>query len=72
MRFMANKDFIYQRIRIFAGKDFDPTVDDQVEEILRSKFNIHLPQRSSVNASLASTKCEHEIIGLILQYRTMG
>jgi len=72
MLFMANKDFIYQRIRIYAGKEFDPTVDEQVEEVLRSKFNIHLPQRTSINESLASATSDHEIIGLILQYRTMG
>jgi len=69
---MANKDFIYQRIRIYAGKEFDPTVDKQVEEVLRSKFNIHLPQRTSINESLVSATSDHEIIGLILQYRTMG
>ena len=72
MLFMANKDFIYQRICIYAGKEFDPTVDEQVVEVLRSKFNIHLPQRASINESLASTTSDHEIIGLILQYRTMG
>ena len=69
---MANKDFIYQRIRIYAGKEFDPTVDEQVEEVLRFKFNIHLPQRTSIDESLASAISDHEIINLILQYRTMG
>lgn len=69
---MATKDFIYQRICIYVGKEFDPTVDEQVGEILRSKFNIHLPQRTSINESLASATSDHEIIGLILQYRTMG
>ncbi len=69
---MANKDFIYQRIRIYAGKEFDPTVDEQVEEVLRSKFNIHLPQRASLNDSLSSSISDHEIIELILQYRSMG
>jgi len=72
MILMANKEFIYQRIRIYVGKDFDPAVDGQVENILRSKFNIHLPQRTSLNDSLASTKSDHEIVGLILQYRTAG
>jgi DNA polymerase I-like protein with 3'-5' exonuclease and polymerase domains len=70
MLLMENKDFIYQRIRIYAGKDFDPAVDGQVEDILRSKFNIHLPQRTSMNESLASTNSDHEILGLILKYRT--
>lgn len=69
---MANKDFIYQRISIFAGKEFDPAVDEQVEEVLRSKFNIHLPQRASLNDSLSSSTSDHEIIALILQYRSMG
>jgi len=35
---MANKDFIYQRISIYAGKEFDPTIDEQVEEVLRSQL----------------------------------
>jgi hypothetical protein len=70
MTLMANKEFIYQRIRVYVGKDFDPAIDGEVESILRSKFNIHLPQRTSLNDSLASTKSDHEIVGLILQYRT--
>jgi hypothetical protein len=69
---MANKDFIHQRICIYAGKEFDPTVDEHVAAVLRSKFNILLPQRASLNESLASVTSVHEIIGLILQYRTMG
>lgn len=72
MFFMANKDFIQQRIRIYAGEEFDPTVDEQVEEVLRYQFNIRLPQRTSMNESLASATSDHEIIGLILEYRTMG
>ena len=71
MLLMANKKFIYQRIHIYAGKEFDPTDDEQVEEVLRSKFNIYLPQRTSMNESLASAISDHEIIGLILQYRSM-
>jgi hypothetical protein len=69
---MANKDFIHQRICIYAGKEFDPTVDEYVVEVLHSKFNILLPQRASLNKSLASATSGHEIIGLILQYRTSG
>jgi DNA polymerase I-like protein with 3'-5' exonuclease and polymerase domains len=69
---MTNKDFILQRICVYAGKEFDPSVDRQVEAILRSKFNIHLPQRRSINESLASTISDHEIIDLLLQYRTAG
>jgi DNA polymerase I-like protein with 3'-5' exonuclease and polymerase domains len=66
---MSSKDFILQRICVFAGREFDPLVDKQVVEVLRSKFNIHLPQRASVNESLAAAKSDHEIINLILQYR---
>ncbi len=69
---MASKDFILQRIQIFAGKEIDPNVDKQVDEILKEKFEIMFPQRRSMNESLASTTSDHEIIGLILQYRTMG
>lgn len=69
---MANKEFIHQRICIFAGKEIDPSIDEQVEEILRSKFNVHLPQRTSLNQSLEATISDHEIIDLILQYRTSG
>lgn len=68
---MANKEFVRQRICIYTDKNFDPAIDEQVEEVLRSKFNIRLPQRTSINKSLASTTSDHEIIGLILQYRTM-
>lgn len=68
---MANKDFVLQRIQVYAGKEFDPAVDKQVTEVLRSRFNIRLPQRSSLDASLALATSDHEIIRLVLQYRTM-
>ncbi|WP_339616914.1 hypothetical protein [uncultured Gilvimarinus sp.] len=68
---MNNKDFIYQRIRIYSGKDFDPMNNEQVEAILRAKFNIFLPQRTSFDESLASTTSDHEILSLILQYRAI-
>ena len=60
-----------KRICIYAGRDIDPNSDEQVEDVLRSKFNIYLPQRKSMNESLASAKSDHEIIGLILKYRAM-
>ena len=66
-----NKEFLRKRICIFSGKDIDPDSDEQVENILRDKFNIYLPQRNSLNSSLNSTSSDHEIIGLILQYRTL-
>lgn len=69
---MVTKEFIHQRICIFSGKDFDPNIDEEVKEILSSKFNIRLPQRTSMNDSLASTRSDHEIIRLIYQYRTMN
>lgn len=65
-----NKDFILQRICIFSGKEIDPNSEEQVINILRDKFNIHLPQRRTLNESLTSSCSEHEIINLILQYRT--
>ena len=68
---MASKEFILQRICVYAGKDIDPYSDKQVEEVLRSKLNINLPQRPSMNESLASTISNHEIIDLIIKYRTM-
>lgn len=68
---MANKAFILQRICIYAGKEFDPNSDKQVEEILRNKFNILLPQRRSMNESLVAATSDHEIIGLIINYRDM-
>lgn len=67
---MSSKEFILQRLCIFAGREFDPLADKQVVDILRTKFNIHLPQRASVNESLAAAKSDHEIIKLLLQYRT--
>ena len=72
MPFMGNKEFTRQRICIYADKDIDPDVDAQVEEALRSKFNIHLPQRRSMNESLEAAISDHEIIELILKYRTMS
>lgn len=69
---MANKDFILQRIRIFAGMEIDPGVDEQVDELLKGKFDIMLPQRRSLNESLEASTSDHDIVALILKYRTMG
>jgi DNA polymerase I-like protein with 3'-5' exonuclease and polymerase domains len=66
---MSEKEFLLQRICIFAGKTIDPNSDQQVEEMLRNKFNIHLPQRRSFNESLGSTISDHEILDLLLKYR---
>jgi DNA polymerase I-like protein with 3'-5' exonuclease and polymerase domains len=69
---MSNKEFIHQRICNFAGKDFDPSIDEEVSQILRSELNIHLPQRTSMEESLKATISDHEIIDLILQYRSLA
>jgi DNA polymerase I-like protein with 3'-5' exonuclease and polymerase domains len=68
---MTNKEFISQRINVFAGKNIDPNVDKEVEDMLRSKFNIYLPQRPSMNESLTAVNHDHEILQLLIQYRTM-
>lgn len=67
---MVNKEFNLQRICNYAGRDFDPLVDAEVEEVLRSRLNIFLPQRRSLNESLESSASDHEIIALLLKYRT--
>ncbi len=69
---MDSKEFVHKRICIYAGKNIDPNSDEQVEDILRFKFNIHLPQRNSMDEALASATSDHEMIGLILKYRTMS
>lgn len=66
---MEDKAFILQRICNFAGQEFDPNSDEQVEDILRKKFNVFLPQRRSMNDSLVSCISDHEIIKLIKKYR---
>lgn len=66
----ASKDFILQRICIFAGEDINPNDDKQVQQVLRNRFDINLPQRRSLDESLASTASDHEIVDLILKYRT--
>jgi len=66
------KDFLLKRICIYAGQEIDPDSDAQVADMLRRKFDIQLPQRRSMNESLLATTSDHEIIALILQYRSMG
>lgn len=68
---MTNKEFISQRINVYAGKDIDPNSDKDVEDMLRNKFNIYLPQRPSMNQSLTAVNNDHEILQLLIQYRTM-
>lgn len=69
---MSNKEFLLQRICVFAGQEIDPSCDQQVIEILRSKFDIFLPQRRLMTESLKATTSDHEIIALILQYRELN
>lgn len=68
---MSNKDFLLQRINIFAKTDIDPNKDDEVVKMLQTRFNIFLPQRSNLNDALQATISDHEIIELILQYRSV-
>lgn len=67
---MATKEFISQRINVYAGREIDPDSDKDVQEMLRTKFNIHLPQRQTMNESLGAAISDHDIIRLILQYRS--
>ncbi len=67
---IMNKEFILQRICIFSGTEIDPNAEEQVINILKEKFNIQLPQRRTLNESLESSGSSHEIVSLILQYRT--
>ncbi|WP_051222231.1 hypothetical protein [Neptunomonas japonica] len=69
---MANKEFILQRICIFSGKEFDPDSDEQVVEVLRDKFSLSLPQRRSIDESLLDVASDHDVIGLIIEYRALG
>jgi DNA polymerase I-like protein with 3'-5' exonuclease and polymerase domains len=64
-----SKEFLCQRISIYAGRDIDPNSDQQITDLLRNKFNIHLPQRPSMNESLSAAISDHEILSLIIQYR---
>jgi len=66
-----NKAFIKQRIDIFADMDIDPAIDSQVIELLQRKFNILLPQRPTLDEALEVVIKSHEIIGLIIQYRSV-
>lgn len=66
---MADNSILYQRICNFTHSGFDPTNDANVILILRNTFDVHLPQRSSLDKSLEAAASEHEIINLILRYR---
>jgi DNA polymerase I-like protein with 3'-5' exonuclease and polymerase domains len=69
---MATKAFILQRICVFAGQEFDPNSDEEITNVLRDKFNIALPQRRSMDDAMLAVASDHELISLILEYRSMG
>lgn len=69
---LDNPSFIQQRISIYTSNSFDPCNDEDVMRTLRNDLNIHLPQRSSLNDSLAAAANDHEIIQLILKYRILS
>lgn len=69
---MVNKEFLLQRICIFAGRELDPNSDEQVTTLLRNTFNVHLPQRPTMQDSLTSAIVDLEIIDLILEYRGLS
>lgn len=68
---MANRSFILQRICNFARTEFDPDIDTEVVRVLKARFNIVLPQRPTLDDSLASAISDHEILTLIRQYRDL-
>ena len=68
---MTDKAFILQRICIYAGKQIDPNSDLQVKDVFNNVLGIKLPQRRTLNESLAAVNNDHEIIGLIKKYRNI-
>lgn len=69
---MESKESIYKGICEYTNKEFDPNTDSDVLALLRNKFNIYLPQRSSLDDSLTATASDHEIIELIIKYRSLS
>lgn len=69
---MDSKQSIYQKICAYTTKEFDPNTDNDVRVLLKNKFNIFLPQRSSLDDSLIATASDHEIIELIIKYRALS
>ncbi len=69
---MHSKEFIRKRIATFFGEeDVDPCMDKEVTALLKSHLSIYLPQRSSFDDSLSSTTSDHEVLQLIIQYRSL-
>lgn len=71
-KLVTDKAFILQRICIYAGKQIDPNSDFQVKDVLSSELGIKLPQKQTLDDSLAATNSDHEIVGLIIKYRNIG
>lgn len=69
---LNTREEIYLAINIFAEQDFNPNTDEDVLSVLRDDLNIRLPQRSTLDDSLASAASDHEIIALILKYRALS
>jgi len=67
---MADKNFILQRINIYAGKEINPSSDIQVKEALFA-MGIKLPQKNNLDDALIAANNEHEIIKLIISYRSL-
>ena len=67
-----NREFIQQRIAVFAGTAIDPNTDSEVIEMLKRRFNIHLPQRPTLDEALKACISDHEIINLISDYRAIS
>lgn len=68
---MTTMEFTLQRIRNFLGIPVDPLSDEQMKNALRFKLNIHLPQKVSLDAALDAVAGEHEIIDLVIRYRSI-
>lgn len=69
---MLDKEYIRKRISVFLNEDdVDPSEDKEINRLLKAKLSIFLPQRASLDDSLANTVCDHEILDLIVQYRAL-
>jgi DNA polymerase I-like protein with 3'-5' exonuclease and polymerase domains len=66
----VNKEYIQQRINIFAGKPINPASNLQVKDALLG-LKIKLPQKTNLDDALNASNEEHEIVKLIIQYRKL-
>ena len=63
-----DKNYLKQRIAIFAKQPIDPNSDLQVKSALLG-LDIKLPQKRDFNDALNACNDEHEFVRLIKQYR---